>query len=67
MGDRRLSKRVMSGELENAGKRGPGGEEKGWMDGLRGRGSSAIWDHGGLEHRRTVTWGLVQLSTWKGL
>ena len=28
MGDHRLPKRVMSGELENAGKRGPGGEEK---------------------------------------
>ena len=28
MGDRRLSKRVMSGELESAGKRGPGGKEK---------------------------------------
>ena len=23
------------------------------MDGQRGRGSSAIWHHGGLEHRRT--------------
>ena len=28
MGVHRLPKRVMSGELENAGKRGPGGEEK---------------------------------------
>ena len=28
MGDHRLAKRAMSGELENAGKRGPGGEEK---------------------------------------
>ena len=28
MGDHRLPKRVMSGELENTGKRGPGGEEK---------------------------------------
>ena len=28
MGDHRLTKRVMSGELENAGKRGPGGKEK---------------------------------------
>ena len=32
MGDHRLPKRVMSGELENAGKRGPGGEEKEWTD-----------------------------------
>ena len=28
MGDHRLPKRVMSGELENAGKRGPGGGRK---------------------------------------
>ena len=35
MGDHRLPKRVMSEELENAGKRGPGGKEI--MDGLRGR------------------------------
>ena len=28
MGDHRLPKRVMSGELENAGKRGLGGKEK---------------------------------------
>ena len=28
MGDHRLSKWVMSGELENAGKRGPGGKKK---------------------------------------
>ena len=28
MGDHRLPKRVILGELENAGKRGPGGKEK---------------------------------------
>ena len=28
LGDHRLPKRVMSGELENTGKRGPGGKEK---------------------------------------
>ena len=28
MGDHRLLKRVMSGELKNAGKRGPRGKEK---------------------------------------
>ena len=28
MGDHRLAKRVISGELESAGKRGPGGKEK---------------------------------------
>ena len=33
MGDHSLPKRVMSGELENAGKRGPGGKEKEeWTD-----------------------------------
>ena len=32
MGDHRLPKRVMSGELENAGKRGPGGKGKEWTD-----------------------------------
>ena len=32
MGDHRLTKRVMSGELENAGKRGPRGKEKIWTD-----------------------------------
>ena len=32
MGDHRLPERVMSGELENAGKRGPGGKEKEWTD-----------------------------------
>ena len=35
MGDNRLPKRVMPGELENAGKRGPGGRRKngrtGWQ------------------------------------
>ena len=33
MDDHMFPKRVMSGELENAGKRGPGGkEEKEWTD-----------------------------------
>ena len=40
MGDHRLPKRVMSGELENAGKRGLGREGE-IMDGLRGREYSA--------------------------
>ena len=53
MGDHRLPKRVMSGELENAGQRGPKGEGE-IMDGLRGRGSSGVWHHDGLEHRRTT-------------
>ena len=32
MGDHRLPKRVMPGELENAEKRGPGAKEKEWAD-----------------------------------
>ena len=32
MGDYRLSKRVMPGELGNAGKREPGEKEKEWTD-----------------------------------
>ena len=32
MGGHRLPKRVMSGELENAGKRRPRGKEKEWTD-----------------------------------
>ena len=32
MGDHRLPKRVLSGELENAGKRRPGGKGKYWID-----------------------------------
>ena len=32
MGDHKLPKRVMSGELENAGKHGPGGKGKEWTD-----------------------------------
>ena len=49
MGDHRLPERVTSGELANAGKCGPGGEGE-IMDGLRSRGFSAIWHHGGLGH-----------------
>ena len=32
IGDNRLPKRVMSGGLENAAKRGPGGKEKQWAN-----------------------------------
>ena len=55
MGDNRLPKRVMSGDLENAGKRGPGGKEKGWTDyvaddlrlfGITGDWSTAALDPG---------------------
>ena len=55
MGDHRLPKRVMSGELENAGKREPGGKEKEWTDcgaddlrlfGITGDWSTAAFDPG---------------------
>ena len=32
MGDHRLPKRIITGELENAGKRGPEEKEKEWTD-----------------------------------
>ena len=40
-----------------------GGEEE-TMDGLRGRRSSGFWHPGGLEHRRTRSWGLVQRNIY---
>ena len=46
---------TQEGHFERAGergKRGPGREGE-TMDGLRGRGSPAIWHLGGLKHRRT--------------
>ena len=53
MGDNRLPKRVMSGELENAGKCGPGGREKEWTDcvadDLRLFGSTGDWSTAALD------------------
>ena len=53
MGDRRLPKRVMSGELENAGKRRPGGKEKQWTDcvaeNLRLFGITGDWNTAALD------------------
>ena len=53
MGDHRLPKRVMSGELENAGKRGPGGKEKEWTecvaDDLRLFGVTGDWKTAALD------------------
>ena len=55
MGDNRLPKGVMSGELEDASKRGPGGKEKEWTDcvaddlrlvGIKGDWSTAALDPG---------------------
>ena len=67
MGDHRLPKRTTSGELENAGQLVPGGGSLKRMDGLRGRGSSGVWHHGGFDYRRTRPWGLVQHSIRRGL
>ena len=53
MGDNRLPKRVMSGEIENAGKRGPGEKEKEWTDyvadDLRLFGNSGDWSTAALD------------------
>ena len=46
------------GHVGRVGERGTSWfdeEEGGRMGGLRGRGSSGVWHHGGLEHRRTTT------------
>ena len=61
-----IPNKIMSGELENPGQRGQsgmGGSEI--MDRVRGRGSSGVWHHGGLEYRRTVNSprGMVQHNT----
>ena len=68
MGDHRLPKRAMSGELENAGKRAPGREEKEWTDcvaddlrlfGVTGDWSTAALDPGAWYN--TVHEGVVGL------
>ena len=48
-------------ELENTGKRGPGGKGAG-TEGLRARGSSGVWHHEGLESQRTKPWGLLMVQ-----
>ena len=52
MGDHRLPQ---EGHVGRGGERGKTWAEREGerMGGLRGRGPSAIWHHGGLEHRRT--------------
>ena len=57
MGDHRLPKRAMSGELENAGKRGPGGKEKEWMD----CGADDLWLFGVTGDWRTAA---LDPGTW---
>ena len=51
MGDHRLPKGVMSGELENVGKRGPRGKDKERTDCVAE--NHRPRHHGRLEHRRT--------------
>ena len=55
MGDHRLHKSVMSGELDNAGKRGPRGNDKDWTDcvgdDLRLFGITGDWSTAALDTR----------------
>ena len=57
MGDHRLPKKFMTGELDHVGR---GDVEN--MHGLGGRESSGFWHHGRLEYRRTRPWVLVRHS-----
>ena len=60
IGDHRLPMRIMSGELETTGKRGPAGKKK---EGTEcGRALSNVLHPGGLKPHRTGSWGLVQRS-----
>ena len=43
------------------------GGERERMDGLRGKGSSGVCNHEGLEYRRTRPWILVQHNMRRGL
>ena len=66
MGDQRLLKRIeyYVGRAGDGVTAWVGGEGKGTMDGLGGRGPLGIWPHGGLEYHRTRPWGLVQHRTY---
>ena len=76
MGDHELPKRVMSGELENAGKRGPGGNKKEWMDcvaedpslfGITGDWSTAAALDPGVWYYSTVCEGWCRfMAAWMG-
>ena len=61
MADYRFPKRVMSGELEDTGKRGPRGRRR--MDGLRGRAPS----HLTLGFEQLYVYGRVGEGTGKGV
>ena len=67
MGDHRLPKRVISGELENARQRGPEGEKKEWMDCVEADLLVFGITGDGLEYHRTRPWGLVQHNMRRGL
>ena len=61
----REKERLMSEELENAGRRGPGGEYK-WTNCVAE--DLHVWHHGGLKtHRTTRAWALLQHSMQRGL
>ena len=70
--DHRLPKRVISREVENAGKRGPGGKEKEWADcvsedrrlfGITGDWSTAALDLG-VWHRTVREGGCGFMVAW---
>ena len=72
MGDHRLSKKVMSRELENTGKRGPLGKEKQWTDcvaedrwvfGMKGEWSTAVIDPG-VWYRTVCKGGCRFMAAW---
>ena len=58
---------VMSGELEDAEQRGPGGRER-ERNYCVAEERSCVWHYKGLKyHRSTRPWGLAQHGTQKGL
>ena len=72
MGDHRLPKRIMSGELDNAGKHGPAGKEKEWTDcvaddlrlvGITGDWSTAALDPG-VWYSTVHEWGCRFMAAW---
>ena len=72
MGDHRLPKGVMSGKLENAEKREPGGKEKEWtdcvVDDLRPFGIAGDWStaalHPGVWHSAVHEGGCRLMAAW---
>ena len=73
MDDHRFPKRTMSGELENTGKRGPGGKGKEWTDcmaedlrlfGITGDWSTAALNPG-VWHGTVREGGCVSVAAWQ--